>query len=155
VKKRMIYLVLLGILLAPVIVLAVFSALAKKPDNLGVTDGKLAPCPNNPNCVSTQAADDPHRIAPLTFDCAPDEAMKRLKAVIAALPRLHIITETEEYLYVEATSLIFRFVDDVEFLVDRKENLIHFRSASRVGRSDLGVNRARMEQVRKLFIGCS
>jgi uncharacterized protein (DUF1499 family) len=155
VKKRMIYLVLLGILLAPVIVLAVFSALAKKPDNLGVTDGKLAPCPNSPNCVSTQAVDDLHRIAPLSFDCAPKEAMKRLKAAIAALPRLQIITETEEYLHVEATSLIFRFVDDVEIFVDRTASQIHFRSASRVGRSDLGVNRARMEQVRKLFIECT
>jgi uncharacterized protein (DUF1499 family) len=71
--------------------------------------------------------------------------------VIGAVPRLKIVTESGDYLHAEATSLIFRFVDDVEFFVDREAKVIHFRSASRVGHSDLGVNRARMENIREAF----
>ena len=75
--------------------------------------------------------------------------MRHLKAVIAATPRMKIVSQTENYLHAEATSLIFRFVDDVEFFIDR--GVIHFRSASRVGHSDLGANRARMKKIRKAF----
>jgi uncharacterized protein (DUF1499 family) len=77
--------------------------------------------------------------------------MKRLKGAIATIPRMTIVTEAGDYLHAEATSRLFRFVDDVEFYVDRAAKVIHFRSASRVGRSDLGVNRARMEQIRAAF----
>jgi uncharacterized protein (DUF1499 family) len=150
-RKRMIYVFVVLVVLAPVAFLAILSALAKKPDNLGVVDGRLAPCPNSPNCVSTQATDDEHQIKPLTFDGSPEEAVQRLKAAIATIPRMTIVTETGDYLHAEATSLIFRFVDDVEFLVDRQAKVIHFRSASRAGHSDLGVNRARMEKIRQAF----
>jgi uncharacterized protein (DUF1499 family) len=150
-RKRMIYILVALILLAPCAFLAVLSALAKKPQNLGVVDGRLAPCPDTPNCVSTQAPDEQHRIAPLTFTGSPEEAVQRLKQVIASMPRMEIVAESGDYLHVEATSLIFRFVDDVEFWVDRQAKVIHFRSASRAGRSDLGVNRARMEKFRLAF----
>jgi uncharacterized protein (DUF1499 family) len=150
-RKRMIYLLVALILLAPCAILAVLSALAKKPQNLGVVDGRLAPCPDTPNCVSTQATDEQHRIAPLTFTDSPEEALRRLKQAIASMPRMEIVAESGDYLHVEATSLIFRFVDDVEFWVDRQAKAIHFRSASRAGRSDLGVNRARMEKFRLAF----
>jgi uncharacterized protein (DUF1499 family) len=122
--------------------------MAKKPANLGVVNGRLAPCPNSPNCVSTQATDADHRMEAIPFDDAPDQAIGRLQKVIGAMPRMKIVTETEDYIHVEATSRLFRFVDDVEFFVDRKAKVIHFRSASRVGHSDFGVNRARMEQFR-------
>jgi len=72
-------------------------------------------------------------------------------AVLGVIPRMVIITETESYLHAEATSLIFRFRDDVEFVIDQQANVIHFRSASRVGHSDLGANRVRMEEIRKAF----
>jgi uncharacterized protein (DUF1499 family) len=149
--KRMIYLLVLLVLLSPVIFLAILSALAKRPDNLGVVNGRLAPCPDAPNCVSTQAADAEHHIEAIPFDGAPDEAVARLKAALRTIPRMKIVTEKGDYLHAEVASLLFRFVDDVEFFVDREAKVIHFRSASRVGRSDLGVNRARMERIREAF----
>jgi uncharacterized protein (DUF1499 family) len=143
----MIYVIvaLVLLVLSPVILLATLSFVAKKPANLGVVDGRLAPCPSSPNCVSTQATDADHRMEPMPFN---DQAMKRLKAIIAAMPRMKIVTETGDYIHAEATSRLFRFVDDVEFFVDQKAKTIDLRSASRVGHSDFGVNRARMEQIR-------
>jgi len=151
IKKRMVYLTVTLVVLSPVIALAVLSALATKPKNLGANNDRLAPCPNSPNCVSTQNADSQHTIEAIVFDGSPEDAMRKLKAVLAVIPRMEIITETESYIHAEATSLIFRFRDDVEFVVDRQANLIHFRSASRVGKSDLGANRKRMEEIRKAF----
>jgi uncharacterized protein (DUF1499 family) len=149
-RKR---LILLAAILAggTVITLALFSLFSSKPTNLGVTNGRLAPCPDSPNCVSTQATDDAHHIEPIPFDGTPREAMTRLKTVLASRPRVRIVMETDTYLHAEFTSLIFRFVDDVEFVVDDQRKVIDFRSASRVGRSDLGVNRKRMEAIRQAF----
>ena len=147
----MVYVIAALVLLSPVIALAVLSALMTKPKNVGVVDGRLAACPNSPNCVSTQATDNQHKIEAIAFDGSPDDGMRQLKKVLAAIPRMKIITQTENYLHAEATSLIFRFKDDVEFFIDRHARVIHFRSASRVGCSDLGANRARMENIRKAF----
>ena len=82
----------------------------------------------------------------------PERAIQRLTAAIAGVPSMRIIEEKDGYIDAEAKSLIFRFVDDVEFYVDRDAKVIHFRSASRVGHSDLGVNRKRMEQLRQAFL---
>lgn len=123
-----------------------------QPTNQSVSNGRLAPCPDSPNCVSTQADDPTYRIEPLTFQGSAAEALRRLKAVIARQPRMKIVAETENYLHVEATSLIFRFVDDVEFSLDETAGVIHFRSASRIGYSDLGANRARMETIRAAWL---
>ena len=127
------------------------SFLSRKPVNLGVVNGRLADCPSSPNCVSTQANDAEHRMEPIRFARSPDEAMQRMIDLAAKMPRTNILTVEDTYLHVECRSTFFRFVDDVEFLIDPKEQLIHFRSASRVGYSDLGVNRRRMEQIRKAF----
>lgn len=119
-----------------------------RPANLGTHDGKLAPCPSSPNCVSSQAPDEQHRITPLPYTGSANEAMSRLKAIVRALPRTAIMTDNGSYVHVEFTSAIFRFVDDVEFLTDDTSKVIHIRSASRVGQSDMGVNRRRIEQIR-------
>lgn len=137
----------------PMVVLAALSAFSRRPSNLGVTDERLADCPDTPNCVSTFATDDVHRQEPFTFTDSPALAVERLKRVIEAMPGAKIISTTERYIHAEFTSRVFRFVDDVEFLVDAEKRLIHFRSASRAGRSDLGVNRKRMEAVRHAFAG--
>ena len=152
-KKRMTYLAvaLAIVVLIPVVLLAVGSALATRPENLGVHSGRLAECPKSPNCVSTQCTDAEHQIAPIPFAGSSAEATRRLKNALTTLPRTRIVTETDNYLHAEATSLLFRFVDDVEFYVDSTAKLIHFRSASRTGYSDLGVNRARMEKLRAAF----
>ena len=151
IKKRMVYLIASLVVLSPVIALAVLSALASKPKNLGENNGLLAPCPNSPNCVSTQTSDSQHTIEAMVFDGSPEDAMRKIKAVLAVIPRIEIITETESYIHAEATSLIFRYRDDIEFVIVRQANLIHFRSASRVGNSDMGANRKRMEEIRKAF----
>lgn len=123
----------------------------KRPNNLGVRDGKLAPCPNSPNCVSSQSTDAVHQIPPLNFTSTPEEAIAKLKNVIQSLPRTKIITENPDYLYAEFKSGLMGFVDDVEFYLDRTTNLIQVRSASRLGQSDLGVNRKRIETIRAKF----
>ncbi|MEN6474950.1 MAG: DUF1499 domain-containing protein [Syntrophaceae bacterium] len=122
-----------------------------RPHNLGVKDGALAACPDSPNCVSTQAKDARHAIAPLTYTTSREQALQRLTDIIRSLPRTRIVTSRADYLHVEFTSALFRFVDDVEFFLDDTAKTIHFRSASRLGYSDLGVNRKRMEEIRRRF----
>ncbi len=110
----------------------------------------LPHCPSSPNCVSTQALDDGHAIAPFRYRKSRAEAREALKAAIASLPRAKLVEEEEAYLHYEFTSLLMRFVDDVEFLFDEESKTIHFRSASRTGYGDFGVNRRRMEGIRVL-----
>lgn len=120
----------------------------KRPTNTGVQSGQLAPCPSTPNCVNSKSQDAEHRIEPLTYNSTPTQAMADLKTVIQNQERTKIITETENYLYAEFTSKLMGFVDDVEFLLDDSAKVIHVRSASRLGKSDLGVNRQRIETIR-------
>jgi uncharacterized protein (DUF1499 family) len=146
--------VLLGAVAAvvlPVAALGGLSAMQKRPEGLGERFGRLADCPATPNCVSSQASDPGHAVEPIAFEGPADEAFERLKDVVQALPRTRIISAADGYLYAECTSALFRFVDDVEFLVDAEAQVIHCRSASRVGHSDLGVNRRRIERVRQEF----
>ena len=113
----------------------------------------LGSCPSSPNCVSTQAQDEGHAITPFRYRKSRAEAKEALKDVLRSLPRMKHVEEDEIYLHYEATSLLLRFVDDVELLFDDETKTIHFRSASRTGYGDLGVNRKRMEQVRILVEG--
>ena len=113
----------------------------------------LAPCPSSPNCVSTQAQDEGHAIVPIRYRKPRAEAKEVLKEAIRSMPRTKLVEEDEAYLHYEATSLLLRFVDDVEFLFDDETKTVHFRSASRTGYGDLGVNRKRMEQVGALVGG--
>lgn len=135
----------------PIVAFAMLSFFSRRPTNLGVVDGRLAPCPSSPNCVATQSGGPEQRMAPLPYHGSPAEAMQRLKQIVQSMPRARIITGADDYLHAEFTSALFRFVDDVEFLLDPAANVIHFRSASRVGHSDLGVNRRRMETIGERF----
>lgn len=117
------------------------------PTNLGIHSGHLTPCPNTPNCVNSQSEDAKHKIEPFSYNSS-EKAMADLKTVIQSSKRTKIITETKNYLYVEFTSAIMGFVDDVEFYLDEGAKEIHVRSASRLGESDLGVNRKRIETIR-------
>jgi len=113
----------------------------------------LRPCPSSPNCVCTEAQDEGHAIAPFRYRKSRAEAKEALKAVLNSLSRVVLVEEDEAYLHYEFTSLLFRFVDDVEFLFDEGTKTIHFRSASRTGYGDFGVNRRRMEELRALTVG--
>jgi uncharacterized protein (DUF1499 family) len=110
----------------------------------------LQPCPDKPNCVSTEAV-DAHAIAPIRFQGTPAAAHSRLVEAIATIPRSRIVSDDGKTVRAEFTTLIFRFVDDAVFVIDAPSGTIHFRSASRVGHSDLGVNRRRMERIRAAF----
>ncbi len=124
-----------------------------KPDNLGVNSGKLTDCPNSPNCVSSQSptSDETHFIQPLKYTSATEKALADLKKVIESEDRTTIINESSDYLYAEFKSALMGFVDDVEFYIDSSSSTIHVRSASRLGQSDLGVNRKRVETIRTKF----
>ena len=118
----------------------------------GLEQGRLAPCPQTPNCVSTRSSDAVHGIEPYPYCGGREASRARLLEVIAGLPRTRIITAGDLYIHAEFRSRIWRFVDDVEFLFDDSTGTIQFRSASRLGKSDLGVNRRRMEQIRGLYL---
>jgi uncharacterized protein (DUF1499 family) len=99
------------------------------------------------------ANDERHVIAPYRYRKSRAEAKEALKAAVAALPRTKLVEEDEAHLRYEVTSLLLRFVDDVEFAFDDDTKTIHFRSASRTGYGDFGVNRKRMEEIRSLVDG--
>lgn len=111
----------------------------------------LRPCPRTPNCVSTEATDPRHAMPPLPFHGTAEEAQAHARAALLREPRTRIVLEAPGYLRAEARSRVFRFVDDVEVMVDGSAKLVRFRSASRVGRRDFGVNRARMERFSRRF----
>lgn len=120
----------------------------RRPANLGVTNGRLAPCRRTPNCVSSQAdpADREHYIAAIPFR---GDAMSAVRKALAEMPRATIVSERQNYLYAEFRSRLLGYVDDVEFFYDG--SAIQVRSASRLGRRDLGVNRNRVERLRAMI----
>jgi len=121
-------------------------AKSKKP--IGIVNGKLHPCPKSPNCVSTQATDNKQKIDPIRFSGSLDEAKDKIINIINSLKRSKIITNKDNYIHAEFRTATFKFVDDVEFLFDESEKIIHFRSRARLGYSDMGVNRKRMDNIR-------
>ena len=124
-------------------------AKSKKP--IGIVDGKLHPCPKSPNCVSTQATDEKQKMEPINYSGSLEDAKRKIITIINSLKRSKVITNEENYIHIEFRTATFRFVDDVEFLFDDKEKIIHFRSRARMGYSDMGVNRKRMDKIAKLF----
>jgi len=112
----------------------------------------LPPCPASPNCVSSREPSGVHQVTPFTYQGTRAEALARLIAVLHSMPRAKMVTTEENYLHFEFMSALFRFVDDVEFLFDDGNKVIQVRSASRVGFYDFGVNRRRVEEIRKHFV---
>ena len=119
----------------------------------GLTDGKLRPCPDKYSCVCTQDTAERHRIEPLRYTGTQEEAREKLLTVVRHMAQSTIVKADADYIHVEFRSAFFEFVDDVEFLFDDVAKLIHFRSASRTGYYDFNVNRKRMEEIRKRFMG--
>jgi uncharacterized protein (DUF1499 family) len=121
---------------------------------LGIVDGRLAPCPNKPNCVSSQdAADKQHYTEALTYSGDPAQAREWLEQAIHGMKRVQVVVREANYWRAEFSSALWGFVDDVEFLFDDNAKRIEVRSASRVGYSDLGVNRRRIQEIRRRFSG--
>ncbi|MBN3875893.1 MAG: DUF1499 domain-containing protein [Nostoc sp.] len=116
--------------------------------SLGIDNGHLSSCPASDNCVVSQNADEKHAIDPIAYHVDRNAAREILLKVIGVVPRTEIVEQTDNYIHALSKSRIFQFVDDVEFYLPPNESVIHLRSASRVGESDLGVNRRRAEQIR-------
>ncbi len=144
----------LGRALLPILLLMGWQVLstsfAAGDDNSRSGSDRLAPCPNSPNCVSSQAGGGYHAIPPITYSGSREDVLETLKALIQKMKRSRIITVSPDYLRAEFRSFL-GFVDDVEFSIDQEHHLIHMRSASRLGYWDLGVNRRRLEAIRAQF----
>ncbi len=116
-------------------------------ENLGIHNGRLAACPDSPNCVNSQASDPRHAIAPLPLKGSAQATQALLKQVLASEPRTRLVEESPGYLRAEFSSKLMRFVDDVEFMIGA--TAVDVRSASRLGYADFDVNRERIEQLRQ------
>ena len=153
-------------MVAGVLVIAVVGAgqlgllAGSEPADLGVANGRLNPPSTNPNSVSSQTRLYPGHpqqayadIEPLKFTGDGQAAMERLASVLKESPGTVIVKQQPGYLYAQSRSRVLKFTDDVELWMDKEASVIHFRSASRLGRKDFGVNRARMEAIRARFEG--
>jgi len=114
----------------------------------GIVDGRLRACPSKPNCVCSEDTDPGHAIEPLAFEGDAKEAFRALLALVSSDPLGEVRETTGTYAHAVYRTRILRFKDDVEFRLDPDTRLIHVRSASRVGYSDLGANRKRIESIR-------
>jgi len=142
---------LLGIAGLVVLLIALFP---RGEPRVGLVAGKLGPCPNTPNCVCSEGPHTPATIAPLKINDSADSAWQAAKqAALAAGGQIQ--AEQDGYLWLSFTTRWLRFVDDVELRLDAESGVIHVRSASRLGRSDFGVNRKRVEEIRHLFAGAA
>ncbi len=123
----------------------------KRPTRLGVKNGRLGDGPKKPNWVCSQTESKSHLIEPLPVSGDPAAAFDSLKTLVQSMPRTELIESSGNYLYFEFKTALMRYVDDVEFYLDG--SVIHVRSASRLGYSDLNANRKRIEAIRSLFQG--
>ena len=134
--------------LGALLTLMVLGCDAPVPDDIGPRDGTLAPCPATPNCVHTRNRHPEGTEGMyLASGVSPSEAMAAVRAAVESMPRTTVEEQDDRYLHAEARSLIFRFVDDLEVLLTEDGEIV-VRSASRLGRHDLGVNGRRVEELR-------
>ena len=115
----------------------------------GATHDRLSPCPTSPNCVSSLSEDKSHYVDPFTYQATLAEARERLISVLNSMKRSEIVTAEDNFIHATFKTAVFRFVDDVEFSFDAQRKIINVRSASRTGYYDMGVNRKRVEEIRR------
>lgn len=128
------------------------SASGAGSESLGVTEDKFAPCPNSPNCVSTQIGRKGHAMKPLPYLQTRDSSREKILSILKGMKRTEIVKLTEFYIHAECRTALWRFVDDVEFFLDETARVVHFRSASRVGYYDFGLNRKRMKKISEKYL---
>ena len=117
----------------------------------GKAPDKLSPCPDSPNCVSSQSTDKAHFIEPLHYTDNTAAARQQLIEILENTKRVDLVKVEMDYIHAEYRSLIFHFVDDVTFFFPPDKNIIHVKSASRKGYYDFGANRRRVERLRARF----
>ena len=142
-----------GLFLLGLILLRARAGLAARPDNLGVqANGELRECPDSPNCLCSFETRATHSIEPIRYDMDDDEkAFDILMSTVQNMNGAELVEQQADYFHAEFTTPLMKFVDDVEFLQDHENRQFHVRSASRVGHSDLGANKARLEKIRAAF----
>ncbi len=151
-QKRIVLCIAAGVTGAGLAGAFFFGCAAPRPSNLGARAGRLSPCPDSPNCVSSEAATSSERyVPPLSFEGGANDAWQRAREAALSLPGAQLVEERDDYLWIEVTTRALRFVDDLELLLDANERRIDVRSSSRVGYSDLGANRRRVEALREEF----
>jgi uncharacterized protein (DUF1499 family) len=121
-------------------------------ENMGMIEDKLAPCPGSPNCVSTQSEGKGHAMKPLPYLQTREASREKILSILKDMKRTKIFKLTDSYIHVECRTALFRFVDDVEFFLDETTRVLHFRSASRVGYYDFGLNRRRMKRISEKYL---
>ncbi|MGF1601670.1 MAG: DUF1499 domain-containing protein [Thermosynechococcaceae cyanobacterium] len=124
------------------------SFFAGSAPDIGVRNGQLTPCPDSPNCVVSQGADLDHEIDPIRYQSDRDTAQAALLKVLTVVPNTTVVEQRDDYIRTESASKLLGFIDDGEFYFPAEDNVIQVRSAARLGESDLGVNRRRLEQIR-------
>jgi len=140
--------VTIGVIIGAIVVLGLAArfvlipSASAMPDNLGVTDGELAPCPSSPNCYASRGVGDP-----IPYDMPTSEARQRLLNIIEGMERSTVVTSEPNYIHAEFRSQLWGFIDDTEFYIDDENNVIHYRSAARLGQGDMGVNQNRIESI--------
>ena len=147
-------LMIINIVIAGCLLLIAGMAVKKNrtlPSALGVKEGMLAPLPSSPNAVSSQTMQDNRYVPPLPYAGDLEQTKALVKKAASDFGGAHIMVERPDYLHMVFTIPVIPFKDDVEFYFSEKEQLVHYRSASRVGYSDLGVNRQRYERLRRIF----
>ncbi|MFC2173153.1 DUF1499 domain-containing protein [Acidobacteriota bacterium] len=149
---KIITVVVMASVILAAIALMILVRTASKPGHLGLKGGKFAPCPTSPNCVSSQSKDRAKYIEPISYEHSADAARTRLLAILGNRKNGTVIEAQDRYVHVEFRSRLFAFVDDAEFYLDEEAKVLHLRSASRVGYSDLGANRRRLEEIRSAFL---
>lgn len=150
--KRKLVMSIVGLtaaVLAGMAIIIASNQFTRPPGNIGARDGRLSDLPSTPNCVSSQTSDASRKMPSLPLPThSESDPLQMVRRVVEAMPNAVVVTSEPEYLHAEFRTPVLRFVDDVEFLAVPAEGIIHFRSASRVGHSDFGVNRRRMETIR-------
>jgi len=144
--------IIASIALLVIIVFFIFGYMSNSGEAYGLVEGRLKQCPDKPNCVSSEfVSDAEHYIEPLVYSVdQAAQVLPRLKMIIGEMGG-SVQLEKADYLAATFTSSLFRFVDDLELRIDTVQKTIHLRSASRVGHSDLGVNRKRVERLKNAF----
>ena len=139
-----------GVTLAIGMYFVYLSIMSRKQPLLGIENDKLLACPATPNCVCSEYPNSPGYVSPLEFTVSGDEAWGKINQVVKTVGG-NILKEQTGYLHASFRSRLFRYIDDLELRLDEKHQLIHVRSASRVGHSDFGVNKKRIDSIRALF----
>ena len=130
-----------------VCILAILSIISRRKPSVGMVAGRLRPCSARPNCVCSEDKDLPSYVNPLAFSGSAESSWERARRIIREMGG-KIVREEDCYLWATFRTRVFRFIDDMELRLDEENDVIHVRSSSRVGYSDMGANRRRVEQLR-------